>query len=182
MKFKGLLTTMIAVLLLCLSVAGCKSAASVLKQKAEQGDADAQYELGQAYASSNGVPQDFKQAVKWVRLAAEQGNAKAQYGLGNGYYNGQHVPQDYKEAVRWWRLAAEQGYAAAQSRMGFCYANGSGVPQDYVQAYAWCNVAAAQGDKDAIASRAKLMKTMTSTQIEEAQQLSREYAEKFVTK
>ena len=40
---------------------------------AEQGDADAQYNLGLMYDNGNGVPQDYKEAVKWYRLAAEQG-------------------------------------------------------------------------------------------------------------
>ena len=38
---------------------------------AEQGDADAQYNLGLMYENRRGVPQDYKTAVKWYRLAAE---------------------------------------------------------------------------------------------------------------
>ena len=34
------------------------------------------------YAKGDGVPQDYKEAVKWFRLSAEQGNAKAQSNLG----------------------------------------------------------------------------------------------------
>ena len=61
------------------------------------------------YDNGEGVPQDYKEAIKWYRLAAEQGNANAQYNLGLMYDNGEGVPQDYKEAVKWYRLAAEQG-------------------------------------------------------------------------
>jgi len=75
---------------------------------AEQGDAQAQYNLGVMYDKGRGVPQDYKEAVKWYRLAAEQGVREAQYNLGNKYSKGQGVPQDYKEAVKWYRLAAEQ--------------------------------------------------------------------------
>ena len=78
---------------------------------AEQGDAKAQYNLGQMYYEGQGVPQDHKEAVKWYRLAAEQGFAKAQHNLGTMYDEGIGVPQDYKEAVRWYRLSAEQGDA-----------------------------------------------------------------------
>ena len=49
---------------------------------AEQGDADAQYNLGVMYANGQGVSQDYKTAVKWYRLAAEQGNPRAQGNLG----------------------------------------------------------------------------------------------------
>ena len=48
---------------------------------AEQGDVDAQYNLGWMYAKGKGVPQDDKTAVKWYRLAAKQGLADAQYNL-----------------------------------------------------------------------------------------------------
>lgn len=183
MKFKGLLPTTVAILLLSLSFAGCKSAVSAIQQKAEQGDAGAQYDLGRVYANGKDVPQDYNQAVKWFRLAADQGNAKAQDTMGLCYFKGAGVPQDYKEAARWFRLAADRGDVGAQYTMGrLCYAGGAGVPQDYVQAYAWYNLAAAQGNKDAAASRTKLMEKMTPTQIEEGQRLSREYAEKFIKK
>ncbi len=40
---------------------------------AEQGNANAQYNLGVMYQQGWGVPRDYKKAVKWFRLAAEQG-------------------------------------------------------------------------------------------------------------
>ena len=40
---------------------------------AKRGDADAQYNLGQMHRKGEGVPQDYKTAVKWYTLAAEQG-------------------------------------------------------------------------------------------------------------
>ena len=49
---------------------------------AEQGDADAQFNLGVMYDEGEGVPQDYKEAFKWYRLAAEQGDAFAQFELG----------------------------------------------------------------------------------------------------
>ena len=49
---------------------------------AEKGNAPAQYALGLRYDKGEGVPQDYKEAVKWFRLSAEQGNARAQYNLG----------------------------------------------------------------------------------------------------
>ena len=53
------------------------------KPLAEQGNADAQYNLGVMYAQGKGIPQNHKTAVKWYRLAAKQGDAFAQYNLGN---------------------------------------------------------------------------------------------------
>ena len=84
-----------------------------LIERAEKGDADAQYNLGVCYYNGYGVAQDKGEAVKWYRKAAEQGFADAQYWLGVCYYNGYGVAQDYDEAVKWIRKAAEQGHAKA---------------------------------------------------------------------
>jgi TPR repeat protein len=113
-------------------------------------------------------------------LSDEQGDAMVQGFLGRMYDKGQGVPQDYKEAVKWYRLSAEQGDAMAQGFLGMMYDKGQGVPQDYVQAYAWLNVATSQGEDFAAASRQRVMGNMTPAQIEEGQQLSREYAKKYI--
>jgi hypothetical protein len=100
--------------LLAIAAAGmlaCQPDVEALRAKAEQGDAEAQLNLGNGYYHGEGVPQDYAEAAKWNRLAAEQGHASAQYHLGFMYDNGQGVPQDYAEAVKWYRLAAEQGHA-----------------------------------------------------------------------
>ena len=59
---------------------------------AEQGDAVAQFNLGELYALGEGVPQDPAEAVRWFRLAAEQGYA-VQYALGVLYGQGKGVPK-----------------------------------------------------------------------------------------
>jgi TPR repeat protein len=43
------------------------------KPLAEQGYAAAQYNLGVMYRQGQGVPQDDKTAVKWLKLSAKQG-------------------------------------------------------------------------------------------------------------
>ncbi len=76
---------------------------------ADQGDAKAQFYLGNMYLYGEGVPQNYAEAMKWFRLSAVQGFVGAQYWLGGMYDRGEGVPQDYAEAVKWYRLAAEQG-------------------------------------------------------------------------
>lgn len=49
---------------------------------ARQGNAVAQYNLGKMYLQGRGVAQDYKEAVRWLRLAAEQGDMGAQADLG----------------------------------------------------------------------------------------------------
>ena len=120
----------------------------------------------------DGVPQDYKEAVKWYQLAAEQGDADAQYRLGISYKKGQGVLQDYKEAVKWLlksaeqkninsvkaqrlirtsyhklhKEVAEQGDSYAQRFLGDSYYLGLGVTQDYAEAAKWYKKAAEQWD------------------------------------
>ncbi len=79
------------------------------KPLAEQGNAGAQYNLGQMYRKGKGVPQNDKTAVKWYKLAAEQGHASAQSNLGAMYGDGQGVLQDYIRAHMWFNIAASSG-------------------------------------------------------------------------
>lgn len=53
-----------------------------LQNKAEQGDAKAQYELGRCYNNAKGVEKNLEKAFYWFKKAAEQGLAKAQNNLG----------------------------------------------------------------------------------------------------
>ena len=115
------------------------------RKAAEQGDANAQHNLGVMYRNGKGVAQDDGEAVKWYRKAAEQGLARAQKNLGWMYERGEGVAQDDGEAVKWYRKAAEQGYADAQNNLGVMYYRGDGVAQDDGEAVKWYRKAAEQG-------------------------------------
>jgi hypothetical protein len=82
--------------------------------KANQGDADAQFNLALLYLHGRGTPQDMKQAVYWLTKAAEQGFVNAKYSLGQMYKSGHEVPQDYIQAVYWYTKAAEQDHFFAK--------------------------------------------------------------------
>ena len=90
------------------------------RMSADQGDAQAQFNLGLMYANGTGVTQDYKEAVKWCRMAAEQGHAKAQFlstvmvvcnnfGLG--------MPQDSKEAYALLSVAKTNGDDSAEKNL-----------------------------------------------------------------
>jgi TPR repeat protein len=118
------------------------------KRAAQQGNADAQFNLGIAYDDGVGVPKDSAEAAKWVRKAAEQGNADAQDELGRMYVLGDGVLKDYAEAARWYRKAAEQGSANAQFELGeFYYEGVYNVAKDPVEATKWYRMAAANAAK-----------------------------------
>ena len=54
---------------------------SVLRTKAEQGEAEAQYNLGQAYYYGDGVPKDLVQAHMWFNLSGAKGTEEAKLKL-----------------------------------------------------------------------------------------------------
>ena len=94
---------------------------SETRVKAEQGNAEAQHNLGVMYEKGLGVAKDDVQAVQWYRKAADQGHAEAQYNLGFMYAQGRGVAQDYAQAVQWYRKAADQGLVQAQINLGGMY-------------------------------------------------------------
>ena len=93
-----------------------------LKEKAEAGDAEAQFKLSQMYERGEGVPQNYAEALKWSQEArkttTEQGDAETQFKMGVRYLQGQGRPKDYDEAAKWFQKAAEQGHAKAQDKLG----------------------------------------------------------------
>ena len=86
-----------------------KEAVKWYTKSAEQGNANAQYNLGVCYYNGQGVCKDEKESVKWYNKAAEQGLAAAQCNLGWCYEKEAGVSKDEKEALKWYTKAAEQG-------------------------------------------------------------------------
>jgi TPR repeat protein len=84
-------------------------AVKIIREKAEEGYPQAQYDLGVLYFKGECVTEDKTEAVKWLRKAAEQGYAGAQYNLGYCYGTGEGVKRDDTEAIKWIRKAAAQG-------------------------------------------------------------------------
>src|SRR3989442_13689308 len=70
---------------------GNKTALNQLRVRAEQGNVDAQFDLGFMYQNGDGVPKDSAQAAQWYRKAAEQGMEGAQNNLGLRYRMGNGV-------------------------------------------------------------------------------------------
>lgn len=152
------------------------SAVQNLRTLAEQGNAEAQFNLGQSYEHGRGVPKDYAEALRWYRLAAEHGDPFAQFDLGNHYSEGIGVPKSEKEAVRWWELAAAQGFPPAQHSLGKVLARGEqGVLPDKVQAYVWFALSAAQGNEEARQERDALAKQLTPVQITKVKQLIKQW-------
>lgn len=116
-----------------------------VKTLADQGDVNAQFELGRMFENANGVAKNDQLAVAWYRKAAEQGHADAQASLGVLYALARGVSKNDPYAVYWFRKAAEQGLAKAQYDLAYMYSQGRGTPKDDQQAIDWYRKAAGQG-------------------------------------
>lgn len=79
------------------------------EQAAQEGNADAQNQLGLIYHRGEGVTQDDETAADWFEAAAMQNQAEGQFNLGVLYANGQR----FAHAKHWWQKAADQGYQPA---------------------------------------------------------------------
>jgi len=118
---------------------------TALTAKATQGDATAQYQLGQKYAAGKEVAKDEAKALHWFLKAAAQDHAQAQVSLGSIYSHGFGVPQDWAKSIQWFRRAALQGDRVAQHNLGLDYNYGHGVARDYAKAARWFRLGAEQG-------------------------------------
>jgi TPR repeat protein len=109
---------------------------------ADKGDADAQFNLGQAYKLGRGVPAaDLRIAQSWYEKAAQQGHAQARANLGLILFqNGER-----QRALPWIRKAAEDGDPRAQYVLGTALFNGDVVAKDWPRAYALMSLAADAG-------------------------------------
>ena len=65
-----------------------------LEQRAQQGDAKCQFQLGYLYANGKGVRQDDKEAVHWYRLSAKNGDPNGLIAMAEAFDLGRGVAQN----------------------------------------------------------------------------------------
>jgi len=132
------------------------TAVAIWRPLAEKGDADAAFNLAQAYRLGRGVPLDLAAAQNWFQRAAVQGHIDAQTTLGLLLFqNGNRIG-----GLRWLKTASEKGEPRAMLVYGTALYNGDGIPQDPVLGYAYVSRAAAQGlsaAKDTLAQLDQIM-------------------------
>jgi GAF domain/Sel1 repeat/PilZ domain len=97
-------------------VASAKSLTD-LRKLADQGDADAQWQMGVRYHGGEDVRRDDAQAMQWFLRAAEQGNVAAQSSLGSYYWAGRGVLPDLSKAYFWSAIATAQGDEISKGRL-----------------------------------------------------------------
>nr|WP_312491260.1 SPOR domain-containing protein [Sphingomonas sp.] len=136
------------------------------------GDADAQFNLGQAYKLGRGVPVDPTLAESWFRKAAAQGHLQAadNYGLAM-FQSGKRA-----DAVPWLEKSVARGEPRAQLVLGTMLFNGDGVTRDYPRAYALMTLASQNGLKAASETLAQMDQYITPADRQKGIQLVQQYA------
>lgn len=124
-KYWALLIIGVVCLWTCFTFSSCapQKESELLKsyrKAAENGDADAQYNMSVCYYKMLTVDYNPAEGLKWLRKAAEQGHVEAQYRLGLLYSGGIGVTRDMDKAIEWMRKAAAQGHDGAQKCLK-CY-------------------------------------------------------------
>lgn len=122
---------------------------ATLREAAQSGDRQAQYDLAVVLDCGLGARRDPAAAFLWLEKAAMQGHIGAQSALGWKYMVGDGVPPDDSAAFQWLRRAAERGNTSAQNNVGILYAQGRGVAVDLIEAAKWFRKAADKGAVDA---------------------------------
>src|SRR5205823_9133462 len=115
------------------------------QQAALSGDANAQLQLGTAYALGRDVPADPVIGYTWLTLAFANGDRQAQSSIRQLT---QQLSQSQIAQIRW--------------NVGEMYANGVGVRPDKVTAYMWHVLGELAGEKRSTTAKSNLAATMTS--------------------
>lgn len=144
-------------------------AAEVLKTArplADNGNANAQYNMGVLYDEGYGVEQDYAKAKEWYEKAAAQKYPKAEHNLGIMYQSGHGVKKSSAEAAKWFKRAAEHGEPAAQNNLAVLYVRGEGVQQDLGEAARWAAKAAEAGNSSAKNNLPQIAQNLTQSRID----------------
>jgi uncharacterized protein len=83
------------------------------------GNSNAQYSLARLYLEGVGVPQDARQAARWLNLAADKGHPPAQAVLGQILWNGQGIPRQRVAGLMWLTLAQESAKSTKSAKDGW---------------------------------------------------------------
>ena len=110
---------------------------SFIQKRAEQGDAEAQFQLGMLYQTGRGVKQSYVEACNWLWKAVDQKHPGAMAHLGWNYHLGQGVPKSDETALSLIEESASLGDSYGMQSLGEAYMHGYGVPQSDEKAIYW---------------------------------------------
>ena len=139
---------------------------------ANHGDADAEFNMGQAYKLGRGVPADMAQAQAWYRKAALQGHFQAEDNYGLLLFQSGHLA----DAVPWLEKSVSRGEPRAELVLGTMLFNGDGgQTKDWPRAYALMTRASDSGLPQATQTLAEMDKYIPADQRKQGLALARRY-------
>ncbi|PWU10700.1 MAG: hypothetical protein C5B50_24955 [Verrucomicrobia bacterium] len=97
------------------AIAQIAPAAVQIKSKAERGDAQAQFQLGEMYEQGQAIPKSYAEALRWWLRAANQGLTAAERKVGIAYAKGLGVKRDQAVALEWLCKAKAKGDTGAEA-------------------------------------------------------------------
>lgn len=116
------------------------------EKAANQGNANAQYQLYTIFYDGYYVDEDEEEAFKWGMKAANQGMKEAEYAIGDAYRFGELGEENDEEAIKWYERAAEHGLAEARTTLGDIYERGGlNVQKNYKKSFEYYMQAAKEG-------------------------------------
>ncbi|MGA1797608.1 SPOR domain-containing protein [Sphingomonas sp. 4RDLI-65] len=136
------------------------------------GDADAQFNLAQAYKLGRGVPLDPALAESWFRKAALQGHLQASENYGLALFQAGKKT----DALPWLEKSVARGEPRTQLVLGTMLFNGDGVPRDFPRAYALMTRASASGLQSASQTLAQMDQYISPADREKGTALAQRYA------
>jgi len=110
------------------------------RRSAERGSPNGQYQFGLSLQDGRGIQKDEKAALEWIRKAADQDNLVAINAVGDFLANGIGTAKDETEAAKWYRKAAEAGFSNAQYSLAIMLDEGRGIVQDQTEAAKWYRI------------------------------------------
>ena len=108
-----------------------------LEELARRGISHAMLLLGSIYYTGKGVPQSYKEAVKWYEMAAEGLESYGLCNLGYCYYYGRDMDVNFKRAYDCFSLSAYMRNPNAMYKLGDMFYYGNHVKEDKNAAYYW---------------------------------------------
>ncbi|CAM4393653.1 MAG: hypothetical protein LEGION0398_MBIBDBAK_01169 [Legionellaceae bacterium] len=90
-------------------------------ESANQGDAYAQYNLGECYYDGIGVPQNLYMAISWFKLSSQQENADALNKLGEYHESRESGEKDLQKALELYKKSADKEHADAKTNLDNLY-------------------------------------------------------------
>ncbi|MBD8617943.1 SEL1-like repeat protein [Sphingomonas sp. CFBP 13728] len=136
------------------------------------GDADAQFNLAQAYKLGRGVPLDPALAESWFRKAAMQGHQQAEDNYGLALFQAGKK----SDALPWLEKSVARGEPRTQLVLGTMLFNGDGVPRDFPRAYALMTRASASGLQSASQTLTQMDQYISPADREKGTALAQQYA------